>query len=179
MENLAIVDLGSNSARMAITEVAPDGRFREIKRVKENTRLSEGMGREKMLQEPAMQRTIEALKRFKQLYQSVPGVKVRAITTAAVRQARNRQEFLERVEREVGIQLQVLSGKKEAYYDYLGVVRTLKLNHCLILDVGGASCELVLVQQRRARNMNASPVPVVFRVSCAIVRRIARCVCCR
>ena len=76
-----------------------------------------------------MQRTIEALKRFKQLYQSVPGVKVRAITTAAVRQARNRQEFLERVEREVGIQLQVLSGKKEAYYDYLGVVRILKLNH--------------------------------------------------
>ena len=105
MENLAIVDLGSNSARMAITEVAPDGRFREIKRVKENTRLSEGMGREKLLQEPAMQRTIEALKRFKQLYQSVPGVKVQAITTAAVRQARNRQEFLERVEREVGIQL--------------------------------------------------------------------------
>ena len=161
MENLAIVDLGSNSARMAITEVAPDGRFREIKRVKENTRLSEGMGREKMLQEPAMQRTIEALKRFKQLYQSVPGVKVRAITTAAVRQARNRQEFLERVEREVGIQLQVLSGKKEAYYDYLGVVRTLKLNHCLILDVGGASCELVLVQQRRARNMISIPVGAV------------------
>lgn len=161
MENLAIVDLGSNSARMAITEVAPDGRFREVKRVKENTRLSEGMGREKMLQEPAMQRTIEALKRFKQLYQSVPGVKVRAITTAAVRQARNRQEFLERVEREVGIQLQVLSGKKEAYYDYLGVVRTLKLNHCLILDVGGASCELVLVQQRRARNMISIPVGAV------------------
>lgn len=47
VENLAIVDLGSNSARMAITEIAPDGRFREIRRVKENTRLSEGMGREK------------------------------------------------------------------------------------------------------------------------------------
>ena len=54
VENLAIVDLGSNSARMAITEIAPDGRFREIRRVKENTRLSEGMGREKMLQESAI-----------------------------------------------------------------------------------------------------------------------------
>ena len=117
MENLAIVDLGSNSARMAITEIAPDGHFREIKRVKENTRLSEGMGREKMLQEDAMNRTIAALKRFKKIYEGMPHTQVRAITTAAVRQARNRQEFLNRVQKEVGIRLQVLSGKKEAYYD--------------------------------------------------------------
>ena len=161
MENLAIVDLGSNSARMAITEIAPDGRFREIKRVKENTRLSEGMGREKMLQEDAMNRTIAALKRFKKVYEGMPHTQVRAITTAAVRQARNRQEFLNRVQKEVGIRLQVLSGKKEAYYDYLGVIRTMKLNHCLILDVGGASCELVLVQQRRARDLISIPVGAV------------------
>ena len=161
VENLAIVDLGSNSARMAITEIAPDGRFREIRRVKENTRLSEGMGREKMLQESAIERTIAALKRFKKIYQEIPNIKVRAITTAAVRQARNRQEFLKRVQQEVGIHLQVLSGKKEAYYDYLGVVRTLRLNHCLILDVGGASCELILVQQRKARNLISIPVGAV------------------
>ena len=160
-ENLAIVDLGSNSTRMAITEIAPDGRFREIKRVKENTRLSEGMGREKVLQKNAMDRTIAALKKFKKIYSTVPNIQVRAISTAAVRQAKNRQEFLNRVENEVGIHLQVLSGKKEAYYDYLGVIRTLKLNHCLILDVGGASCELILVQQRRARDLISLPVGAV------------------
>lgn len=160
-ENLAIVDLGSNSTRMAITEIASDGRFREIKRVKENTRLSEGMGREKVLQKNAMDRTIAALKRFKKIYSTVPNIQVRAISTAAVRQAKNRQEFLNRVENEVGIHLQVLSGKKEAYYDYLGVIRTLKLNHCLILDVGGASCELILVQQRRARDLISLPVGAV------------------
>lgn len=160
-ENLAIVDLGSNSTRMAITEIAPDGRFREIKRVKENTRLSEGMGREKMLQKAAMDRTISALKKFKRIYSAVPNVKVRAISTAAVRQAHNRKEFIDRVKREVGIQIQVLSGKKEAYYDYLGVIRTLKLNHCLILDVGGASCELILVQQKRVRDLVSLPVGAV------------------
>ena len=160
-ENLAIVDLGSNSTRMAITEIAPDGRFREIKRVKENTRLSEGMGREKVLQKNAMDRTIAALKKFKKIYSTGPNIQVRAISTAAVRQAKNRQEFLNRVENEVGIHLQVLSGKKEAYYDYLGVIRTLKLNHCLILDVGGASCELILVQQRRARDLISLPVGAV------------------
>lgn len=108
-----------------------------------------------------MNRTIAALKRFKQIYEEMPHTQVRAITTAAVRQARNRQEFLNRVQKEVGIRLQVLSGKKEAYYDYLGVIRTMKLNHCLILDVGGASCELVLVQQRRARDLISIPVGAV------------------
>lgn len=47
MENLAIVDLGSNSVRMAITEIQADGTYREVKRVKEDSRISEGMGREK------------------------------------------------------------------------------------------------------------------------------------
>ena len=54
VENLAIVDLGSNSARMAITEIAPDGRFREIRRVKENTRLSEGTRRGRRLDQAAV-----------------------------------------------------------------------------------------------------------------------------
>ena len=93
MENLAIVDLGSNSVRMAITEIADNGDFREIKRVKENTRLSEGMGTEKILQPQAIEHTIAALKRFKRLYQGLPNLQVRAITTAAVRQAKNRREF--------------------------------------------------------------------------------------
>lgn len=161
MENLAIVDLGSNSVRMAITEIAPDGSFKEVKRVKEDSRISEGMGREKMLQEHAMNRTIAALKRFKKLYNGLPHLKVRAITTAAVRQAKNQAEFLKRVKDEVGLELQVLSGAKEAYYDYLGVVRTLQLDHCLILDTGGASCELILVQHKKARNLISIPIGAV------------------
>ncbi len=161
VENLAIVDLGSNSARMAVTEISPDGKFWEIKRVKENTRLSEGMGHEKILQPEAMERTIQAIKHFKRQYQGLPNLQVQAIATAAVRQAKNRQEFLQRVKQETGLTVRVLSGYKEAYYDYLGVVRTLKLNHCLILDVGGASCELVLVQHRKARDLISLPIGAV------------------
>ena len=161
MENLAIVDLGSNSVRMAITEIADIGVFREIKRVKENTRLSEGMGTEKILQPQAIEHTIAALKRFKRLYQGLPNLQVRAITTAAVRQAKNRREFLDRVKKETGLEFQVLSGRKEAYYDYLGVVRTLKLSHCLILDVGGASSELILVQHKKARDLISLPFGAV------------------
>ena len=86
---------------------------------------------------------------------------MRAITTAAVRQAKNRREFLDRVKKETGLEFQVLSGRKEAYYDYLGVVRTLKLSHCLILDVGGASSELILVQHKKARDLISLPFGAV------------------
>lgn len=161
MENLAIVDLGSNSVRMAITQIKDDGSYQEVKRVKEDSRISEGMVKEKILQEVAMARTIAALKKFKKLYVGLPNLKIKAITTAAVRQARNQSEFLQRVKQEVGIDLSVLSGAKEAYYDYLGVMQTLKLDHCLILDTGGASCELILVQHKKARNLISIPVGAV------------------
>lgn len=161
MENLAIVDLGSNSVRMAITEIQADGTYREVKRVKEDSRISEGMGREKMLQPAAMDRTIAALKRFTKLYVGLPNLTVRAITTAAVRQAKNQKEFLVRVKKETGIDLQVITGAKEAYYDYLGVVRTLEMDHCLILDTGGASVELILVQHKKARNLISIPIGAV------------------
>lgn len=161
MENLAIVDLGSNSVRMAITQIEDDGSYQEVKRVKEDSRISEGMGREKILTEVAMDRTIAALKDFKKLYVGLPNLTVKAITTAAVRQAKNQQEFLSRVKQEVGIELTVLSGAKEAFYDYLGVVQTLKMDHCLILDTGGASCELILVQHKKARNLISIPIGAV------------------
>ena len=145
MKNLVIVDLGSNSARMAINSISDDGTFREIKRVKEDSRISEGMGRERLLRPQAMNRTIEALHRFKEIYETY----------------RNQNEFLGRVKKETGIKLHVLSGDDEAYYDYLGVINSLEVKDCLILDTGGASCELIDVHDGKARNMISIPIGAV------------------
>ena len=161
MKNLVIVDLGSNSARMAINSIADDGTFREIKRVKEDSRISEGMGRERLLRPQAMNRTIAALRRFKEIYEEYPNTEVRGITTAAVRMARNQNDFLNRVKQETGIKLHVLSGDDEAYYDYLGVINSLEVKDCLILDTGGASCELIDVHNGKARNMISIPIGAV------------------
>lgn len=161
MKNLVIVDLGSNSARMAINSIADDGSFKEIKRIKEDSRISEGMGRERLLRPQAMNRTIEALHRFKAIYEEYPNTEVRGITTAAVRMARNQREFLKRVQKEIGISLDVLSGDDEAYYDYLGVINSLEIQDCLILDTGGASCELIDVHDGKARNLISIPIGAV------------------
>lgn len=161
MRNLAIVDLGSNSARMAVSRLHPNGTADEIKRVKEDTRLSESMGTEHVLQPAAIDRTIRALLNFKKIYTRMPNTDVIGITTAAVRMAQNQQAFLARVKREVGLDLKVLSGDDEAYYDYLGVAKALVLNDCLILDTGGASCELILVKGGREQQLISVPFGAV------------------
>lgn len=161
MQNLAIVDLGSNSVRLAINELRDDGTYREVNRVKVDSRLSEGMGPEKILQPKAMERTIAALRSFRPYYEHLPQLIVRGIATAAVRQARNQQRFLNDVLAATNIKLEVLSGDQEAYYDYLGAVNRLKVKDCLLLDTGGASCELVHIKDGRDANLISVPFGAV------------------
>ena len=161
MRNLAIVDLGSNSARMAVSRLHANGTAQEINRVKEDTRLSEGMGTAHVLQPAAIERTIKALLNFRRLYEKMPNTDVIGITTAAVRMAQNQAEFLNQVKQEVGLDLRVLSGDDEAYYDYLGVANSLVIHDCLILDTGGASCELILVKNGRKQQLISIPFGAV------------------
>ncbi|QEA31905.1 Ppx/GppA phosphatase family protein [Secundilactobacillus malefermentans] len=163
MKNLVIVDLGSNSVRMAIIEISANGHHREVYRTKRDSRISQGMGtgKKKTLQEVAMARTIAAMKSFKARYERLPNVTLMGITTAAVRQASNQQEFVSRVKKEIGLDLRILSGDEEAYYDYLGAATRLKIEDCLILDIGGASCELINVKDGKEVNLISVPFGAV------------------
>ncbi|MDT7012914.1 Ppx/GppA family phosphatase [Levilactobacillus namurensis] len=161
MQNLAIVDLGSNSVRLAVNELRDDGTYREVNRIKADSRLSESMGPEKILQPKAMGRTIAALRSFRPYYEHLPQLIVRGIATAAVRQAHNRADFLRQVKDATNIDLEVLSGDQEAYYDYLGAVNRLKVKDCLLLDTGGASCELVHVKDGKDANLISVPFGAV------------------
>lgn len=91
----------------------------------------------------------------------MPNTDVIGITTAAVRMAQNQAEFLNQVKQEVGLDLRVLSGDDEAYYDYLGVANSLVIHDCLILDTGGASCELILVKNGRKQQLISIPFGAV------------------
>ncbi len=62
---------------------------------------------------------------------------VRGIATAAVREAQNQSEFLQQVKEVTNIDVEVLSGSSEAYYDYLAVINTLTVKDCVICDMGG------------------------------------------
>lgn len=145
MNKLALIDLGSNSARMSVAERAGDG-YKELFRRREMVRLSQGMNMDGNLQEDPQKRTISALKKFAQEAEK-ENARIIAVATAAVRRARNGQEFCARVKEETGIEIQMISGKDEARYDFFGVVSAIPdAKNCLITDVGGGSCELILAK---------------------------------
>ena len=158
MENLAVIDLGSNSVRMTISRISDDGTYETVAQEKEYVRLSENMGVEKILQPEAIERTISALKNFKTIYSKLDHLNIVAVATAAVRQATNQKQFLKRVKNDIGINLNVISGTREAYYDYVGVSETLLATNAVIIDTGGASAEIVLVQNGKVSNLISIPI---------------------
>lgn len=158
MENFAVIDLGSNSVRMTVVKINDDGSTELVKQSKEFVRLSANMGKEKVLKKEPIERTLGALKDFKKYLNGLDHLEVRAVATAAVRQAVNQKKFLKKVKDEVGFDIEVISGNTEAYYDYLGVTRSLPANNCVIVDTGGASSEIILVQNGRVSNLISIPV---------------------
>ncbi|PAK83577.1 exopolyphosphatase [Lentilactobacillus parakefiri] len=158
MENFAVIDLGSNSVRMTISRISDDGTYETVAEEKEYVRLSENMGAEKILQPEAIERTIAALKGFKVIYSKLDNLTIKAVATAAVRQATNQKQFLKRVKNDIGINLTVISGAKEAYYDYVGVNETLPATNAVIIDTGGASAEIILVQNGKVSNLISIPI---------------------
>lgn len=151
MTNLVVIDLGSNSVRMQISEIDEYGGYTVKGYYREYVRLSEDMGKEHTLKPEPMKRTIQALKDFKARYSQFDHIVVKAVATAAVRQAANQADFLKMVKDETGIELNVISGNMEAYLDYLGVINTLPVRNGIIMDCGGASTELIWVQMVTAK----------------------------
>lgn len=158
MENFAVIDLGSNSVRMTISRINADGTYDTQTQMKEYVRLSENMGPEKILQPDAIERTLQALRTFKDVYSKLDNLEIKAVATAAVRQATNQKEFLKKVKSEIGIKLEVISGAQEAYYDYVGVSETLPATNGVIIDTGGASAEIILVQNSQVTNLISIPI---------------------
>ncbi len=143
---IAIIDLGSNSARLLLVQILPNGAYSIINRVKHMVRLGENSFQTRQLQEPAMQRSLLVLRSFMSMCRTYNVTEILPMATAAVRDAINSKDFLQRVHEKTGIKLKVISGKEEARLIYLGVYSSLPFSHALrvIMDIGGGSTEIAV-----------------------------------
>lgn len=143
---LSIIDLGSNSIRMDIVKInVENGEYEYLARERKLVILSEGMGMDGWLQPEAIDRALSTLAQFKEIMDSFEVNDTIAVATAAVRKAENSQEFCSRVKDETGITIQIIKGEQEAEYDFLGVMSSLDIEDYIILDTGGGSTEIILV----------------------------------
>jgi exopolyphosphatase / guanosine-5'-triphosphate,3'-diphosphate pyrophosphatase len=162
----AALDLGSLTVRLAVAERTPGGELRVLAHCREITGLGQGLAATGDLAPEGMARTLEVLKTFKQVM-SVHKVAVcRAVGTQALRQARNRQLFLDQVRDSLGLAVEVLAPEAEARLSLTGVLTTLApavltAPDLLVFDVGGGSTEFALVRPGREPVLASLPLGVL------------------
>ena len=143
---IAAVDMGTNSFHLIIVQVNSDGSFKIIDREREVIRLGSHKGKEfSFISEGEMEKAVDVLKDFAKIAQFYKA-DIRAIATSAVREARNKEEFINRVFEETGITVEAIGGRIEAELIYLGVQHALDVqdNKILCVDIGGGSTEFLL-----------------------------------
>ncbi|MCB0989385.1 MAG: Ppx/GppA family phosphatase [Acidimicrobiales bacterium] len=141
---IAAVDIGTNSMHLMVAATLDDGSFRILTREKEPVRLGSGGGDMKRLSPDAIDRGIECLTRFA----AIAGqwdAELHAYATSAVREAKNRDDFIYRAMAEAGVEVEVISGAEEARLIHLGVIQSVPVDRRhLVVDIGGGSTEFVV-----------------------------------
>jgi exopolyphosphatase/guanosine-5'-triphosphate,3'-diphosphate pyrophosphatase len=146
----AIIDIGSNSARMAVFKKTSHFGFVLLKEIKSRVRISEGAYENGgNLQQKAINRAINALKEFKLIAKSLKARKILAVATSAVRDAPNKKEFLNLAKKEAGLQIKVIDGEKEAFFGAVAASNLLPQKSGITIDIGGGSTEFALIENKK------------------------------
>lgn len=161
-ETLAAIDVGTNSFHLVVARLLGNGRFSIIAKEKSTVRLGESAAQIKRLTEQAMARGVEAMRLFK-LVAERTGSPIRAVATSAVREAANREQFIERVRGATGIEIEVISGFEEARLIYLGILQALPVysDRVALFDIGGGSTEFLVGEQGRVLYANSYKIGAI------------------
>jgi len=150
-KRVAIVDIGSNSARVVIFQRTSRFGFHLIVEQKASVRISEGSYKNGgYLQEKAINRTIATLKSFKRVIEDYKARKILIVATAAVRSAPNRNDFLKKVRDKVGFNIKVIDGNKEAFFGAVAAKNLLSIpEETITIDIGGGSTDIALIKNKK------------------------------
>lgn len=149
---LGAIDVGTNSIHLVMAEISPQGDFHVLGADKDMVQLGKGGFQDHILTDDAINKGIEALKRFVKMAELKGVTKIKAVATSAVREARNGGEFVDRAASETGLDLRVITSEEEGRLIYLGVRNAVDLGRAenLIVDIGGGSVEFIVGSASRA-----------------------------
>jgi exopolyphosphatase/guanosine-5'-triphosphate,3'-diphosphate pyrophosphatase len=151
---LAAVDVGTNSTRLLVADVAGGAMVAEHAREMVITRLGKGVDRTGRFDPDALARTLEVLAVYAETCRRLGVTRRRVVATSATRDAADRRAFLDGVRDRLGVDAEVLTGEAEAALTYRGATADLPGDRpTLVVDIGGGSTELILGHGARARAM--------------------------
>lgn len=160
---LAAIDIGTNSVRLIIAEALRGGTYRILDDEKQTTRLGRNLSSTGRLDAEAVELTLQTLRRMKQIAEGYQVQEQRAIATCAVREAEDGADFCRRAKEEVGLDIEVVSARKEARLAFFGVLRGFDLagKNVAVVDIGGGSTEIVLASGRVIETIYTTPLGAV------------------
>lgn len=160
-ESIGIIDIGSNSIRLAIYEATPQGHYRLINELKESARLSEKMNAEGAMEAKEIHSIVPILRQFREVCGAYGCRTIRVAATAAVRNAANALEIGRLLEEETGLPVEILSGEQEAYFGFIAVAGGMAIEDGFLIDIGGGSTEITLFRGRQLVGSVSLPIGAV------------------
>lgn len=174
----AVVDLGSNSFHLSIICLHKN-RIKTVNKVKRKIRLASGLNEHNELSLDAIERGLDCLTLFAKHLATIPLSNIRIVATATLRIAENRDDFLTKANKILPLEIKLLSGKEEAETIYSGVAYTCKCDLTqkrLVIDIGGASTELIIGQGSTAKKAVSLDVGCVsFREKYFTDKQLSEC----
>jgi exopolyphosphatase / guanosine-5'-triphosphate,3'-diphosphate pyrophosphatase len=144
---LAAIDIGTNSIHMVVVRVKTHlPSMSIIATEKATVRLGERCAQTGKLMDEAMERSLAALARCQEICRTMAVEEIIAVATSATRESPNGVDFIRRIEQELGLRVEIISGQEEARRIYLGVLSAMELQNQphVVMDIGGGSTELIL-----------------------------------
>ena len=173
MNNIAIIDIGSNSMRVVIYELSNNNSFKIIDEEKRMVRLGQYIDKDDYLSEEGINKLIISLEFFKVICRNNDVEEYIVVATEAIRRSKNQKTILAIVKEKIGLDIRILSGEEESIYGYIAVKCTIDFDNALLIDIGGSSMEISLIKDGNPENVVSLPlgsIPLTkkfpFKFSC-------------
>jgi len=149
-KRIAIIDIGSNSARLVIFEHSSQFGFQLICEEKSKVRIGEGAyAKGGYLQPHGLERAFLALQSFIRIAKNYHVSKVLCVATSALRDAPNGSKFTKYIQQTLGLKIEIIDGNKEAFYGGVSTTSLLGIEDCITIDIGGGSSDLARIVKGR------------------------------
>ncbi|SDY52983.1 exopolyphosphatase / guanosine-5'-triphosphate,3'-diphosphate pyrophosphatase [Evansella caseinilytica] len=160
-QQIGILDMGSNSIRLVIYTIDENGCTGETLNLKVTARLSSHIDSDGHMSKSGIEVILQTLERFSHIVKQYPLTDLRCVATAAVRNAKNRDDVLQTIAENSDFSIDILSEREEAFYGYLAVTNSTGITDGISIDIGGGSTEITSFHNRELIHYHSFPFGAV------------------
>lgn len=154
----AIIDIGSNSVRLIIYEINGDSTFKVLNEEKRTIRLGSYLTESDYLADNGLHILLNVLRVFKNICERYEVGEIYVVATEAIRRSVNKHYICNKVKLDLGLKVNILSGLEEAKYGYLAIKNSMIEKDAILLDLGGSSMEITLMENGKLKETISLPL---------------------